>query len=202
MIEATCPRPPAKTSSAPSSRQPSRNSPRTSGLKPTPREMGAVMKLAQQQILAAALRADGRLLSELVKAEVRASSCRAAHYNRAMLRKTRLFTPGPTPLLPAAQNAIAAADMHHRTAEFREIFTRTLADLKIFFGTQNDVLILAASGSGAMEASVSNLTSPGDKVVVSPPASSASAGAISPRPTAARSNWSALPTARPSTCEK
>src|ERR1035437_8477328 len=85
---------------------------------------------------------------------------------RTMLRKTRLFTPGPTPLLPAAQQAMAAADMHHRTAEFREIFTRSLADLKTFIGTQNDVLILAASGSGAMEASVSNLTSPGDKVVV------------------------------------
>lgn len=42
----------------------------TSGLKPTPREMGAVMKLAQQQILATGLRADGRLLSELVKAEL------------------------------------------------------------------------------------------------------------------------------------
>jgi aspartate aminotransferase-like enzyme len=83
-----------------------------------------------------------------------------------MLRKTRLFTPGPTPLLPAAQQAIAAADMHHRTAEFRDIFTRTLADLKTFIDTQNDVLILAASGSGAMEASVSNLTSPGDKVLV------------------------------------
>ncbi len=83
-----------------------------------------------------------------------------------MLRKTRLFTPGPTPLLPAAQNAIAAADMHHRTAEFREIFTRTLSDLKTFIGTKNDVLILASSGSGAMEAAVSNLTSPGEKVVV------------------------------------
>ena len=83
-----------------------------------------------------------------------------------MLRKTRLFTPGPTPLLPAAQNAIAAADMHHRTAEFREIFSRTLADLKTFIGTKNDVLILASSGSGAMEAAISNLTSPGEKVVV------------------------------------
>jgi aspartate aminotransferase-like enzyme len=83
-----------------------------------------------------------------------------------MLRKTRLFTPGPTPLLPAAQQAIAAADMHHRTAEFRDIFMRCLADLKTFIGTQNDVLILAASGSGAMEAAVSNLTSPGDKVAV------------------------------------
>lgn len=83
-----------------------------------------------------------------------------------MLRKTRLFTPGPTPLLPAAQQAIAAADMHHRTAEFRDIFTRALADLKTFIDTRNDVLLLAASGSGAMEAAVSNLTSPGDKVVV------------------------------------
>src|SRR6202161_1203147 len=83
-----------------------------------------------------------------------------------MIRKTRLFTPGPTPLLPAAQNAIAAADMHHRTAEFREIFTRTLSDLKTFIGTKNDVLILASSGTGAMEAAVSNLTSPGEKVVV------------------------------------
>ncbi len=83
-----------------------------------------------------------------------------------MLRKTRLFTPGPTPLLPAAQNAIAAADMHHRTAEFKEIFSRTIADLKTFVGTANDVLILTSSGSGAMEASISNLTSPGEKVVV------------------------------------
>lgn len=83
-----------------------------------------------------------------------------------MIRKTRLFTPGPTPLLPAAQNAIAAADMHHRTAEFREIFSRTLADLKTFIGTNNDVLLLASSGTGAMEAAISNLTSPGEKVVV------------------------------------
>jgi aspartate aminotransferase-like enzyme len=69
-------------------------------------------------------------------------------------------------LLPAAQQAIAAADMHHRTAEFREIFTRVLADLKTFVGTQNDVLLLVASGSGAMDAAVSNFTSSGDKVVV------------------------------------
>lgn len=56
--------------------------------------------------------------------------------------------------------------MHHRTAEFREIFSRTVADLKTFIGTNNDVLILASSGSGAMEAAVSNLTSPGEKVIV------------------------------------
>src|SRR5579872_3434029 len=83
-----------------------------------------------------------------------------------MLRKTRLFTPGPTPLLPSAQVAMASAGMHHRTAEFRALFTRTLADLKEFIGTRHDVLILASSGTGAMEASISNLTSPGDAVLV------------------------------------
>jgi len=83
-----------------------------------------------------------------------------------MIRKTRLFTPGPTPLLPAAQFAMAAADIHHRTPEFRALFQRVLAQLKIFVGTKNDVLLLSSSGTGAMEASVSNLTSPGDKVLV------------------------------------
>ena len=82
-----------------------------------------------------------------------------------MLRKNRLFTPGPTPLLPAAQNAMAAYGAHHRTADFRALFTRVLADLKEFIGTANDVLVLTASGTGMMEAAVSNLTSPGDRVL-------------------------------------
>ena len=83
-----------------------------------------------------------------------------------MIRKTRLFTPGPTPLLPAAQFAMAAADIHHRTAEFRALFQKVLGQLKAFVGTKNDVLLLSCSGTGAMEASVSNLTSPGDRVLV------------------------------------
>ena len=83
-----------------------------------------------------------------------------------MLRKNRLFTPGPTPLLPAAQTAMASFTAHHRTADFRVLFQRVLADMKEFIGTQNDVLVLACSGTGVMEASVSNLTSPGDKVLV------------------------------------
>jgi aspartate aminotransferase-like enzyme len=83
-----------------------------------------------------------------------------------MIRKTRLFTPGPTPLLPAAQFAMAAADIHHRTPEFRALYTRVLAQLKEFVGTKNDVIILSSGGTGAMEASVSNLTSPGDRVLV------------------------------------
>lgn len=83
-----------------------------------------------------------------------------------MLRKNRLFTPGPTPLLPAAQTAMASFTAHHRTADFRALFQRVLADMKEFIGTKNDVLVLACSGTGVMEASVSNLTSPGDKVLV------------------------------------
>jgi aspartate aminotransferase-like enzyme len=83
-----------------------------------------------------------------------------------MIRKTRLFTPGPTPLLPAAQFAMAAADIHHRTVEFRTLYQRVLDQLKAFVGTKNDVLLLACSGTGAMEASISNLTSPGDRVLV------------------------------------
>src|SRR5438034_10114691 len=83
-----------------------------------------------------------------------------------MLRKNRLFTPGPTPSLPAAQSAMASFAMHHRTAGFRALFTGVLSDLKLFIGTNNDVLVLTASGTGAMEGAVSNLTSPGDKVLV------------------------------------
>ena len=56
--------------------------------------------------------------------------------------------------------------MHHRTAEFRALYSKVLADLKIFVGTRNDVVMFTSSGTGAMEAAVSNLTSPGDKILV------------------------------------
>jgi aspartate aminotransferase-like enzyme len=61
---------------------------------------------------------------------------------------------------------MASFTAHHRTADFRQLFQRVLADMKEFVGTKNDVLVLACSGTGVMEASVSNLTSPGDKVLV------------------------------------
>src|SRR5580704_3198396 len=83
-----------------------------------------------------------------------------------MLRKNRLFTPGPTPILTAAQTAMASFAMHHRTADFRALYSRVLADMKDFIGTRNDVLVLASSGTGVMEGAVSNLTSPGDNVLV------------------------------------
>ena len=81
--------------------------------------------------------------------------------------KERLFTPGPTPLLMEAQTrALAMGNVHHRTEAFRKIMTETLALLKYYYNTQNDVLIFASSGTGAMEGSVSNLLSPGERMLV------------------------------------
>jgi aspartate aminotransferase-like enzyme len=82
------------------------------------------------------------------------------------IKKTRLLTPGPTPIYPKALQAMLGADMHHRTQEFRNIFLAVLADLKLVMGTAHDVLVLVASGTGAMEASVTNCFSPGDHVIV------------------------------------
>jgi aspartate aminotransferase-like enzyme len=82
------------------------------------------------------------------------------------IKKQRLLTPGPTPLYPKALHAMLEADMHHRTEDFRSVFCSVLADLKELMGTSSDVLILVASGTGAMEASVSNCFSPGDRVIV------------------------------------
>jgi aspartate aminotransferase-like enzyme len=82
------------------------------------------------------------------------------------IKKQRLLTPGPTPLYPKALHAMMGSDIHHRTEDFRNLYRAVLADLKEVMGTSNDVLTLVASGTGAMEASVSNLFSPGDRVIV------------------------------------
>src|SRR5919205_1364497 len=82
------------------------------------------------------------------------------------IRKQRLLTPGPTPLYPPALHAMMASDVHHRTEDFRKSYRSCLADLKEVMGTANDVLMFAASGTGAMDATVSNLFSKGDKVVI------------------------------------
>ena len=82
------------------------------------------------------------------------------------IRKQRLLTPGPTPLYPPALHAMMASDIHHRTEDFRRVYRSCLADLKEAMGTAHDVLLFAASGTGAMDATVSNLFSRGDKVIV------------------------------------
>lgn len=82
------------------------------------------------------------------------------------IKKQRLLTPGPTPLLPQALHAMMGADIHHRTEDFRRVYSTVLADLKEVFATSNDVLTLVASGSGAMEAAATNFFSCGDEVIV------------------------------------
>ncbi len=82
------------------------------------------------------------------------------------IRKQRLLTPGPTPLYPPALHAMMASDIHHRTQEFRSVYKSALQGMKEVLATSSDVLCFAASGTGAMDASVSNLFSKGDKVII------------------------------------
>ena len=82
------------------------------------------------------------------------------------MRKTYLLAPGPTPVPENALLAMARPMIHHRTPQFSQIFAEAKEDLKYLFQTDQDVLILASSGTGAMEGSVTNLFSPGDEVLV------------------------------------
>jgi aspartate aminotransferase-like enzyme len=80
--------------------------------------------------------------------------------------KERLFTPGPTPLLLEAQLRALTMTLHHRTDAFRALMRETLENLRYYFRTQNDVIVFASSGTGAMEGAVSNLLSPGERVLI------------------------------------
>ncbi len=84
----------------------------------------------------------------------------------AGILKERLFTPGPTPLLMEAQARTLTATLHHRTESFRQLMRETSGHLKYFYNTQNDVLIFSSSGTGAMEGAISNLVSPGERILV------------------------------------
>jgi aspartate aminotransferase-like enzyme len=65
-----------------------------------------------------------------------------------------------------AQARALTANLHHRTQAFRQLVLETLENLRYFFNTENDVLILSSSGTGAMEGALTNLLSPGDRVLV------------------------------------
>jgi serine---pyruvate transaminase len=80
--------------------------------------------------------------------------------------KRYLFTPGPTPVPPEVLEAMSRPILHHRSSDFRKIFERCLAQLAEVYRTEGDVLLYTASGTGGMESAVSNLTRPGDRVVV------------------------------------
>jgi aspartate aminotransferase-like enzyme len=80
--------------------------------------------------------------------------------------KRYLFTPGPTPVPPEVLEAISRPIIHHRSSDFRAIFARCLERLRDVYRTEGDVLVYTASGTGGLESAISNLTRPGDRVVV------------------------------------
>jgi aspartate aminotransferase-like enzyme len=80
--------------------------------------------------------------------------------------KQYLLSPGPTPIPNEVALAMSETMIHHRTPQFNKVFEEARQGLKTLFGTNGDVLILASSGTGAMEAAVANLFSPGEKVLV------------------------------------
>ena len=82
------------------------------------------------------------------------------------MKKEYLLTPGPTPLPPQISLAMARPIIHHRTPQFQEILKEASLGLKWAFQTANDVFIISASGTGAMEAAVINLLSPDDTALV------------------------------------
>jgi aspartate aminotransferase-like enzyme len=82
------------------------------------------------------------------------------------VEKRYLFTPGPTPVPPEVLEAMSRPILHHRSSDFRGILERCLTRLAQVYRTDGDVLLYTASGTGAMESAVSNLTRPGDRVVV------------------------------------
>lgn len=80
-------------------------------------------------------------------------------------RKTYLLTPGPTPIPERVTQAMTRPLMHHRTPQFQALFEEVRQGLKTLFQTRSEVLTLATSGTGAMEAAVVNLFSRGDEVI-------------------------------------
>jgi len=80
--------------------------------------------------------------------------------------KPYLLAPGPTPVPPRVLQAMAQPIIHHRTPEYEALFAEVRRDLKALCQCANEVLMFAASGTGAMEAAVVNTLSPGERVLV------------------------------------
>lgn len=83
-----------------------------------------------------------------------------------MDNKLMLMIPGPTPVPEKVLLALAKHPIGHRTGEFSEIMAEVTQNLKWIHQSENDVLVLTASGTGAMEAGIINFLSPGDRVLV------------------------------------
>src|SRR5262249_41509989 len=83
-----------------------------------------------------------------------------------LFEKLRIFAPGPTPVPEAVLAEMSRSPLHHRTKEFIAILERVKQGLSFLFQTQQPSYLFAASGTGAMEATLVNLFAPGDEVLV------------------------------------
>ncbi len=81
------------------------------------------------------------------------------------MKRNLLLTPGPTQVPPRLCEVLGRPIIHHRTPQFQQYLQEAIAGLKYVLQTKNDVYIMAASGTGAMEACVCSLLSPGDRVI-------------------------------------
>ena len=79
--------------------------------------------------------------------------------------RMRLFTPGPVEIPARVLRALSQIPPHHRTEVFRATFQRVTNAMRGLHQTEGEVFLLAASGTGAMEAAVTNLMSPGEKAL-------------------------------------
>jgi aspartate aminotransferase-like enzyme len=77
-------------------------------------------------------------------------------------RRQYLFTPGPAPVPPEVLLEMAQPVIHHRTPQFGVLLDSVRQQLKPLFGTKQEIILLASSGTGAMEAAVANLMNPDD----------------------------------------
>jgi aspartate aminotransferase-like enzyme len=83
-----------------------------------------------------------------------------------LAEKRYLMTPGPTPVPPEVLAAMALPIVHHRSPDFKPTYKQCLDRLREVYRTEGDVLLYTASGTAGLESVVSNLCSPGDRVVV------------------------------------
>ena len=82
-----------------------------------------------------------------------------------MARPQKLLTPGPTSVPPEVLRALAEPVLHHRSPDFAEVFGLAQDRLRDVFRTENEILVLTASGTGAFESAIVNLLSPGERVL-------------------------------------
>ena len=79
--------------------------------------------------------------------------------------KKYLFTPGPAPVPPEVMLEMARPVIHHRTPDFSKALDQARERIKPLFGTKQEVILLASTGTGAMESAVTNLLAPGEHAV-------------------------------------